>query len=187
MRDPNTPRARAAARRAAPIAILALVASAPVAHAATHRGAERGARGPVSSSHAARIQILRFEATVVQSKLLDLGDVGFGLGDQAVFADELRTTGPNGRSAGFDGGVCTVVRVDDAVAGSGILQCLVTTSLKGGTISTQSLETVKNLTPVGTEVGAITGGTGRFQFARGQGLITSVAAGKATIELVITT
>src|SRR4051812_7959197 len=150
MRD-LPPRARAAARRAAPIAILALVASAPVAHAATHRGAERGARGPVSSSHAARIQILRFEATVVQSKLLDLGDVGFGLGDQAVFADELRTTGPNGRSAGFDGGVCTVVRVDDAVAGSGILQCLVTTSLKGGTISTQSLETVKNLTPVGTE------------------------------------
>jgi hypothetical protein len=55
----------------------------------------------------------------VQSKLLDLGDVGFGLGDQAVFADELRTTGPNGRSAGFNGGVCTVVRVDDAVAGSG--------------------------------------------------------------------
>jgi hypothetical protein len=186
MRDPNTPRARATARRATAIAILALAASVPAAHAATHKGPERAARAPIASSRAARIQILRFEARLVQSKLLDLDDAGFGLGDQALFADELRTA-PNGRSAGFDGGVCTVVRVDDAAAGSGILQCLVTTSLKGGTITTQSLETVKNLTPTGTEVAAITGGTGRFQFARGQGLIRSDAAGKATIELVITT
>jgi hypothetical protein len=89
------------------------------------------------------------------------------------------------RSVGFDGGVCTVVRVDDAVAGSGILQCLVTTSLKGGTITTQGLETVKSLALAGTEVAAITGGTGRFRSARGRGLISFVAVGKAKIELTI--
>jgi hypothetical protein len=171
------------ATTAAPIAILALIAGAPAAQAVTQKPA---VHRTLSSSHAARIQVLRFDARLVQAKLLDLDDAGFGLGDQAVFSDELLTA-PNGHSAGFDGGVCTVVRVDDAATGSGILQCLVTTSLKGGTITTQSLETVKNLTPTGAEVAAITGGTGRFQFARGQGLITSVAAGKATIELVITT
>jgi hypothetical protein len=186
MRDPNTPRARATARRATQIAILALAASAPASHAATHKGPERGARAPIASSRAATIQILRFDATLVQSKLLDLDDVGFGLGDQSVFADELRTT-PGGRSAGFDGGVCTVVRVDDAVSGSGILQCVVTTSLKGGTVTTQGLSVVKNLAPAGMEIAAITGGTGRFQFARGQALITFVSAGKAIVEMAITT
>ena len=168
------------------MAVLVLVAWAPVARAITGPGAGRAPHQSASSTHAARIQVLRLDARLVQSKLLDLDDVGFGLGDQAVFADELRAA-PNGRNVGFDGGVCTVVRVDDAVAGSGILQCLVTIAVKGGTITTQGLSTVKNLTPVGMEIVAITGGTGRFQFAQGQGLITSVGAGKALVELVITT
>jgi hypothetical protein len=107
------------------------------------------------------------------------------LGDESVFSDNL-LTGPGGKRVGFDGGVCTVVRVDDAAAGSGILHCVVTMSLKGGTITLQGLNTVKNLAPVGTELTAITGGTGRYQAARGQSSITFLPAGKANIKLTIT-
>ena len=97
---------------------------------------------------------------LLNNKELDLGDTGFSLGDEAVFSDDLLTK-PNGQRIGFDGGVCTVVRVDDAAAGSGILHCVVAMSVKGGTITMQGLNTVRNLALSGMEVSAITGGTGR--------------------------
>jgi hypothetical protein len=162
--------------RATPIAALALAAAAPAAGLTVVAHA---------SAAPAKTQVLKFYATSLQLKLLNLGDPEFSLGDESVFSDTLLTR-PNGQRVGFDGGVCTVVRVDDAAAGSGILQCLVTMSLTGGTISTQGLNTVKNLALAGTEVSAITGGTGRYQSARGQARITFLPGDNANIKLTIT-
>jgi hypothetical protein len=162
-------------RRATPITVLALAAAAPVA------GSTVVAH---SSATPAKPEVLKLYAPLLQSKLLDLSDAGFGLGDQSVFSDKLLTA-PNGQDLGFDGGVCTVVRVDDAAAGSGILHCVVTMSLKGGTISTQGFTTVKNLALTGKEVAGITGGTGRFRSARGEALINFTGPGKANVTLTI--
>jgi hypothetical protein len=163
--------------RATPIATLALAAAATAAGPAIVADA---------SAAPAKRQVLNFYATPLQFKLLDIADIGmFSLGDEAVFSDNL-LTGPGGKRVGFDGGVCTVIIVDDATAGSGTLHCVITTSLKGGTITTQGFNKVKNLAPSGTELSAITGGTGRYQAARGQLRVTFLPAGKANIKLTIT-
>src|SRR3954452_7607675 len=164
-------------RRATPIATLALAAVATAA-------------GPTvvadASAAPAKKEVLNLYATPLQSKLLDIADPGmFSLGDEAVFSDNL-LTGPDGRRVGFDGGVCTVIIVDDPTAGSGTLHCVITTFIKGGTITTQGFNRVKSLTPFGTELSAITGGTGRYRAARGQSSITFLPAGKANIKLTIT-
>jgi hypothetical protein len=91
----------------------------------------------------------------------------FSLGDRIVFSDDLFTS-KGGKSLGYDGGVCTVARIADATTGSGVLECEVTFSLPGGQIATQALNTLTNGNLLGTQVGAITGGTGKYQNAKGQ-------------------
>jgi hypothetical protein len=125
-----------------------------------------------------KITTLRFYGPTVQLKLIDAGDAGFSLGDQSVFSDDLLTA-RNGNRVGFDGGVCTVVRVEDASTQTGTLQCLVSYSLSGGQITTQHLSKTANLAPSGTETGAITGGTGRYRTARGSVKIEFLDGGAA--------
>ena len=134
--------------------------------------------------NASRAKTLEFFAPLAQLELIDLGDTGFSLGDESVFSDDLLTE-QNGKSAGIDGGVCTVVRVADAGTQSGTLQCIVTFSLKRGQITTQGLAEVINGQFAGTAVAAITGGTGRFRKAAGESEVGFLEPGQANVTLTI--
>ena len=105
-------------------------------------------------------------AKTVQFAPIDLGDPGTSLGDQFVFSDDLLTE-KGGDTVGFDGGVCTLVRRDEA-SKSDTLQCVFTFSLEGGQIATQALLTLHEGHFSGTEVGPVTGGSGEFRGASGE-------------------
>jgi hypothetical protein len=129
-------------------------------------------------------KVIKLFAPLVQEALIDLGDPGFSLGDKAVFSDDLLTR-KNGQKVGFDAGECTVVRVADARAQSGTLQCLVTHSLNDGQIATQGFVTLTNGQFTGTQVAAITGGTGRFSEADGENAVEFLGPGEANITLTL--
>src|SRR5919109_1102808 len=63
---------------------------------------------------------ITFAGKTVQLNLVDSGKPGFTLGDQVALSDDLRA---GGKPAGFDGAVCTLVRIADADAQSGTAQC----------------------------------------------------------------
>jgi hypothetical protein len=102
----------------------------------------------------------------VQFAAIDLGDSGTSLGDQFVFSDDLLTE-KGGDKVGFDGGVCTLVRRDEA-SRTDTVQCAVTFSFEGGQIATQALLTLHDGHFSGTEVGPVTGGSGEFRGASGE-------------------
>jgi hypothetical protein len=120
----------------------------------------------------------------VQLKLLDQGESGFTLGDQIVFSDDLLTE-VNGKPAGVDGGVCTLVRVADAATQSGTVQCQVTYSLSGGQIVAEGLLPLVDGGFTGRHVAAITGGTGRFRTAHGESTLEFLRPGELNITLAI--
>lgn len=104
-------------------------------------------------------QTLRFRAVSVDFAEVDLGAPGFSLGDQLVFSDDLRR---DGETVGIGGGACTIVRV----TGDPAFQCLVTFRLPDGSIATQALVRGSELPMIRF---AITGGTGAYDEAAGQG------------------
>jgi hypothetical protein len=108
----------------------------------------------------------------------------FSLGDRVVFSDDLFTA-KGGAQVGTDGGQCTVVRVTDAAAGSGVLQCLVTFSLPGGQITTQALNTLTNGGFAGAQTGAITGGTGKYRDAGGQFTVEFLSGGETNLTFFL--
>jgi hypothetical protein len=126
--------------------------------------------------------VVTVSGKTVQLNLVDLGDPGFTLGDQIAFSDDL-TSKPGGKPAGIDGGACTLVRIADADAQTGTVQCLVTYSLKGGQITTQAQGTLTNGGFLGTQVAAITGGTGLYRNARGEAKLEFVRPGELNITL----
>jgi allene oxide cyclase len=153
------------------VAIVATLASASVALA-----------GGGSADHGAH-QAVKLAGKTVQLNLVDAGEPGFTLGDQVAFSDDLRTL--DGKPAGFDGGVCTLVRIADAKTQTGTAQCQVTYSLDGGQITTQALGTLTNGGFVGTQNAAITGGTGRYRAARGESQLEFVRPGELKITLAL--
>jgi len=92
---------------------------------------------------------------------------------------------PRGTQVGTDGGQCTVVRVTDAAAGSGVLQCLVTFSLPGGQITTQALNTLTAGGFAGAQTGAITGGTGKYRSAAGQFTVEFLSGGETNVTFFL--
>jgi Allene oxide cyclase barrel like domain len=122
---------------------------------------------PAGSSHDHGVRVIKVFALTVQSASLDLGDPGFSLGDQQVFADDLYDH-KGGTKVGTDGVVCTIVRITDASTGSGTAQCLATASLADGQLTTQGfISFTGNALPAPFQ-NAITGGTGAYANARGQ-------------------
>ena len=113
---------------------------------------------------------------------MDAGEPGFTLGDQIALSDDLRA---GDEPAGVDGGTCTLVRIADADAQSGTVQCHVTYSLDGGQVTTQGLLKLTNGGFVGTQEAAITGGTGRFRDARGESRLKFVTPGELEITLAL--
>src|SRR4051794_29124981 len=55
---------------------------------------------------------IKLWATETQSNFVDLGDPGSTLGDRDVFTDDVSRK-PGGKVIGFDGGECTLVRIDE--------------------------------------------------------------------------
>ncbi len=142
--------------------VLVATVAAVVAGSAIASGASNPVqRGRVAKS---RTTVLKIYTSLRQAALLDLGQAGFSLGDQDIFSDDVLTS-RSGAKIGVDGGVCTVARVTNATARSGLDQCLITFSLKGGEITTQVLQPTGQAT--GTATGAITGGTGAYRNAHG--------------------
>jgi hypothetical protein len=159
-----------------PAVLVAALASGGVALANRQSTEHPGTEG-----HA---RVFTLFAPTVQFKLIDLGDTGFSLGDESVFSDNLLTR-RNGSSVGFDGGVCTVVRVADASAQTGTLQCVVTFSLGDQQIATQGLVQLTGGHLTGTQTAAITGGTGRFAKARGVAVVQFLSDTEANVTFVI--
>ena len=97
---------------------------------------------------------------------IDLGDTGESPGDEFVFAGDTfaRKGSPKlGRAAG----TCTTM----SAGAAGEVICAVNFSLPGGQITTSGLFVAAELFGGKTLGFAITGGTGRYRHARGQGTV----------------
>jgi hypothetical protein len=129
--------------------------------------ANHRANGSSPQRRDGRDEVIRLLSSTAQFKQLDLGDIGFSLGDEIVLSDELRTA-QGAASIGSDGGMCTVVRVDNAATATGTLQCPVTLSLREGQLFTVGLVHLVNGALTGTQVVAVSGGTGAFRGAQGE-------------------
>ena len=136
------------------------------------------------SHHGAHARTIKVFALTVQLKQLDLGDSGFSLGDQIVLSDDLLTA-KGGTKVGFDGGVCTVVRVDQATSATGTLQCPVTLSLNGAQLFTVGLVRIANGALTGTQTVAVSGGTGRFRGAQGELAIQFLSMTEANLTITL--
>ena len=110
-----------------------------------------------STGNAAQDQTIRVTAVTTEQKLLDLGGPGFSLGNEIVFSQKL-LQGAN--QLGHDGAVCTEVSVARQEA-----QCIATYSFPGGQITAQALVIFGSTAPYD---GSITGGTGRYEGAKGE-------------------
>ena len=110
-----------------------------------------------STGNAAQDQTIRVTAVTTEQKLLDLGGPGFSLGNEIVFSQKL-VQGAN--QLGHDGAVCTEVSVARQEA-----QCIATYSFSGGQITGQALIILGSTAPYD---GSITGGTGRYEGAKGE-------------------
>ena len=145
-------------------------------------GRSSGSAGHANNGHA---QAIKLFSTTAQFKQLDLGDSGFSLGDEIVLADDLlRAKG--GAKLGSDGGVCTVVRVDDAASTTGTLQCPVTLSLRGGQLFTVGLVHLANGALTGTQVVAVSGGTGEYRRAQGELAVEFLTPTEASYTITLT-
>ena len=110
-----------------------------------------------STGNAAQDQTIRVTAVTTEQKLLDLGGPGFSLGNEIVFSQKL-LQGAN--QLGHDGAVCTEVSVARQEA-----QCIATYSFPGGQITAQALVILGSTAPYD---GSITGGTGKYEGAKGE-------------------
>lgn len=105
-------------------------------------------------------QVIKLIARPVRREVYKNGEDEINLGDRSVFTHELSL---DGAAVGFDGGVCTVVRLDE---GHSYIVCNVSMNLPEGTIAFQTF--VEEVFPPPPFFAAITGGTGAYRSARGE-------------------
>jgi hypothetical protein len=133
-----------------------------------------------ASTSSTSVRTVSFIAKATQLSQIDLPPAGFGQGDQIVFHDQLLV---NGKVIGHDGGACQATFVTQGRPAQ--FQCLVTFVFRGGQVTTQGLINIANPASF-TGRFAVTGGTGIYQRARGQGTIHQTSETLATITLSIT-
>jgi hypothetical protein len=141
-------------------AVLASVVTAGVAHSAPAAPATSGAQQSPS-------QTIRLFEHDTQQAGVDLGNHGPGPGDLFVFAGDVTDTTATGSKLGRAYGSCTTASGDAKAPGT--MVCAITFGLQNGQIETQA---VFDSGPLfgGTVVPmAITGGTGEYRGARGEG------------------
>jgi len=113
---------------------------------------------------------LRFDVEFSPFTLIDVGEAGPSLGDMLVFHDKLLV---KGKQVGEEGGTCPIVDVAQS-----LVNCTGTVRLRAGQITFQGLATsdpTKHL--------AVTGGTGAYQGAGGQGTLVEFGNGKGSLTL----
>jgi hypothetical protein len=113
-----------------------------------------------SAANPLQIDIIT-KATAINN-IIDIGPTGFGPGDLYVFSDDvILVDDPAQKVVGRADGRCTLIDPSRASFG-----CTIITSLPNGNITTEG--TLINL-PRKTSTGAVTGGTGDYRNARGEG------------------
>lgn len=132
-----------------------------------------------SSVHGdSRRPVIVLVAEEADDVVVDLGETGFGVGDQLLISDLLLDDGrPVGRSAG----TCQVVRVDGV---SITVNCVTSLSLRAGQITVQGMLTVGGGS-AGPFTAAVTGGTGAYRTVDGEMLIMPVDADTEEYRLLI--
>jgi hypothetical protein len=115
---------------------------------------------------------LRFDVHFSPFFVVDVGAPGLSLGDYTVFHDQLFA---HGMRVGDDGGTCPIVDVSQ-----GLIHCTGTIRLAAGQLTFQGLTTTAPTKHV-----AITGGTGRYQDASGQGRLVEFGNGKGSLTLTL--
>lgn len=105
-------------------------------------------------------KVIKLVARPVRRETFKNGDAEADLGDRTVFTHALLR---DGEEIGFDGGVCTVVRLEN---GEPYIVCNVSMNLPDGTIAFQTF--MKDQIPPPPFYTAITGGTGAYRGARGE-------------------
>jgi hypothetical protein len=121
---------------------------------------------------------LTLTSETIQSTELDLGETGFSQGDQFVFTDQLFM---QGKMVGLLGGTCTVVHAAGPTPGpESHQQCVATFDLPKGQVTGQAMFPVEQLRRAPF---AITGGTGAYRDAGGQGTVTQT--GPTTTRFVL--
>jgi len=110
-----------------------------------------------------------------EDTFLDLGAPGFSQGDEFILHD-LVFTSDGGTQVGRDGGMCVIF--DVTVPES---NCTVTYALPHGEITVQFLNS-----PPPTKLVAVTGGTGMYRGARGQGTLVELGNETATLSFDLT-
>lgn len=145
---------------------LLIVAAAVMAAGAASGTSSRGDGGG---------EVIQLTTKQVHQGFVDHGTPGFSVDDAFVFSNDLYR---NGKKVGEDGGTCTVTRI--APGGATTLHCLGTNSLPGGQISVQGLAAPGEPFEL-----AITGGTGRYNKARGQVIGENTSPTEMSIKLVL--
>jgi hypothetical protein len=105
-------------------------------------------------------EVIKLVARPVRREVFKNGDADVSLGDRSVFTHDLYI---DDEKIGFDGGVCTVVRLDEA--GPYIL-CNVSMQLRDGSLTFQTF--INEVFPPPPFYTAITGGTGAYRGAHGE-------------------
>ncbi|MET9900732.1 hypothetical protein [Streptomyces sp. NPDC006446] len=154
-------------------ALVALLTSAPVAAAA----ATDTDSAPAKGSH----QVITLTGRLAQQTRFPVNPGGSpAQGDRTVFRSILFDQG--GNQVGETGGTCTTTRVENG----GAEECVVTYTLPGGQLSVQGMVFgILNPGPPPSFDNGITGGTGKFDRARGSVHADTIAPGtrRFTIDL----
>jgi len=148
------------------------ILGAAIAVAALVAGAVTPAWG--SSGNNSQHQAIRVVAIVTELNLVAVSSKGPSLGDEIVFSEKLLR---GGNQVGHAGAVCTTVSLARQEA-----QCVATYSFGGGQITAQALITLGSMAPY---AGAITGGTDKYEGAKGELHVTPVSGteGHLTFDL----
>lgn len=128
-------------------------------------------------------EVIRTFALTVQTADIDVGDTGPSLGDEFVFSDDL-SRHKGGKTIGIDGGVCTLVRIDQS-AGTFTQQCVVSATLPGGQITVQGLATFSEADETPTFTLPVTGGSGRYKDAGGQVRVEELSETEANLTVLV--
>jgi hypothetical protein len=125
--------------------------------------------------------VLKLTTKTVDFAQVDAGQPGASLGDSTILTEDVYR---DGKKVGTSDISCTVVRLDKA-ADSFAMECLNTTVLSGGQISTQGYVTSDQEEQIPFKQ-AITGGTGAYEGVSGQLTIDDRGDGPAhlTFELL---